>query len=58
LKALVAEHAVATASEWANAMLDDWDIWRHRFWQVCPKEMVSRLQRPLNDNADQVVAAE
>jgi glutamate synthase (NADPH) large chain len=58
LKALIAEHAVATASEWANALLDDWQIWRDRFWQVCPKEMLTRLERPLNDNADQVVAAE
>ena len=58
LKALIAEHAVATASEWANAVLDDWHVWRNRFWQICPKEMVSRLERPLNDNAEQVVAAE
>ena len=58
LKALIAEHAVATASAWANTLLDDWHIWRERFWQVCPREMVSRLDHPLNDNAEQVVAAE
>ena len=58
LKALIAEHAVATASDWANALLDDWHLWRDRFWQVCPKEMVSRLDHPLNDNSAEVVAAE
>jgi glutamate synthase (NADPH/NADH) large chain len=58
LKALIAEHAVATASEWANTVLDDWHLWRDRFWQVCPKEMVSRLDHPLNDNSAEVVAAE
>jgi len=58
LKALIAEHAVATGSGWANAVLDDWDTWRGHFWQVCPKEMLPRLERPLNDNAEQVVAAE
>ena len=31
--------------------LSDWDRWRHRFWQVCPKEMLTRLAQPLNDTA-------
>lgn len=49
LKALIAEHAVATDSKWSNIILDDWDRWRGHFWQVCPKEMVSRLEHPLSD---------
>jgi len=57
-KSLIAEHAVATGSGWANAVLDDWETWRDRIWQVCPKEMLSRLDRPLNDADAEMVAAE
>jgi len=57
-KSLIAEHAVATSSGWANAALDDWETWRDRIWQVCPKEMLSRLDRPLNDADAEMVAAE
>ncbi|WP_136163599.1 glutamate synthase large subunit [Sphingomonas flavalba] len=55
-RALIAEHAVATESAWAHAILDDWHRWRDRFWQVCPKEMLSRLDQPLNDGAEAVAA--
>ncbi|EQB32939.1 glutamate synthase large subunit [Sphingobium ummariense] len=58
LKALIAQHAVATDSRWSNSILDDWDRWRRYFWQVCPKEMVNRLAHPLSDAPAQVVAAE
>jgi glutamate synthase (NADPH/NADH) large chain len=60
LKALIAQHAVKTDSRWSNAILDDWDRWRDRFWQIVPKEMLERLEHPLDDNADDVemVAAE
>ncbi len=57
LKALIAEHAVRTDSRWSHTILDDWDRWRGHFWQVCPKEMLSRLQHPLSD-AEAAVAAE
>jgi glutamate synthase (NADPH/NADH) large chain len=57
LKALIAEHAVATDSNWSNTILDDWDRWRGHFWQVCPKEMLSRLEYPLSDT-EAAVAAE
>jgi glutamate synthase (NADPH/NADH) large chain len=57
-KALIAEHAVATGSGWANAVLDDWHMWRERIWQVCPREMLSRLEHPLSDHVAEVVAAE
>jgi glutamate synthase (NADPH/NADH) large chain len=57
-KSLIAEHAVMTDSKWANAILDDWDRWRLRMWQVCPKEMLTRLDHPLSDAEPEVVAAE
>jgi len=57
-KGLIAEHANATGSKWSNAMLDDWDRWKDAFWQVCPKEMLSRLPAPLEAGAAELVAAE
>jgi glutamate synthase (NADPH) large chain len=56
LRALIAEHATVTDSKWANTLLDDWDIWRGRFWQVVPKEMLSRLDVPLSDEQDAIAA--
>jgi glutamate synthase (NADPH/NADH) large chain len=50
LKALIAEHAVATDSRWANTILDDWARYAPLFWQVCPREMLSRLEHPLDDS--------
>ena len=57
LKALIAEHAAATDSQWSNSILEDWERRRGEFWQVCPKEMLSRLAHPLSD-AIATVAAE
>ena len=51
LKALVEAHHKTTDSNWSETILRDWDRWRERFWQVCPKEMVSRLEHPLSDAA-------
>ena len=46
LKELVEDHARATGSKWSAEVLADWDRWRDQFWQVCPKEMLSRLTLP------------
>jgi glutamate synthase (NADPH) large chain len=56
LKALIAEHAEATDSQWSNSILDDWDRRRGEFWQVCPKEMLARLDQPLSDAVASVAA--
>jgi glutamate synthase (NADPH/NADH) large chain len=58
LKALIAEHAVATGSKWADEILDNWGRYRKQVWQVCPKEMIGRLEHPLEDAATEVAAAE
>jgi glutamate synthase (NADPH/NADH) large chain len=58
LKALVEEHASRTDNKWAKRILQDWDRRRGDFWQVCPREMLSRLSEPLNDNEAVVAAAE
>ena len=58
VKALIAEHAIATDSKWSHAILDDWDRTKHAFWQICPKEMLSRISHPLSDTEAEMVAAE
>ncbi len=57
LKALVMAHAHSTDSKWSRSIIDDWDRRRGEFWQVCPKEMLSRLAQPLSDR-DVLEAAE
>ncbi|MCX7585921.1 glutamate synthase large subunit [Phenylobacterium sp. 58.2.17] len=47
LKALVEEHARETGSALAETILRDWDRHLSKFWQVVPKEMVHRLDKPL-----------
>lgn len=43
-------HAKATDSPWSKSIVEDWDHLRGSFWQICPKEMISRLAHPLSDN--------
>ena len=57
LRALVQAHHNATDSKWSGGILNDWDRVRGHFWQVVPKEMLSRLPYPLDD-APELVAAE
>jgi glutamate synthase (NADPH) large chain len=57
LRGMIEQHAAATSSKWSAEILADWDLWQGRFWQICPKEMLSRLAHPLSDAAE-VQAAE
>ena len=57
LRALVAEHASVTDSRWSRGLLDDWQRTVGAFWQVVPREMLSRLSHPLDD-AETLEAAE
>jgi glutamate synthase (NADPH/NADH) large chain len=47
LKSLIREHVAETQSAWADSLLHDWDRALKRFWQVVPKEMLSRLEHPV-----------
>ena len=49
LQALVREHVEATDSKWSRGLLDDWERSLGRFWQVVPREMLTRLPHPLDD---------
>ena len=55
LKALVEEHARETGSLRAEELLRDWDRSLAEVWQVCPKEMVGRLDHALE--AEEAVMA-
>jgi glutamate synthase (NADPH/NADH) large chain len=50
-------HARVTDSKWSRGLLEDWDRAVGDFWQVVPKEMLTRLAHPLDD-AVELVAAE
>ncbi len=56
LKSLIEAHAAATDSAWSKSILDDWDLRRGEFWQICPKEMLTRLAVPLSDTETAVAA--
>ena len=52
LLSLIEEHAAETGSRHAKRILQQWDVERDRFWQICPNEMVPRLKHPLRDTAE------
>ncbi len=62
LRDLVEQHRVATDSKWSAGILEDWNKARGKFWQVVPREMLTRLSHPLSDRVSEpegeVVAAE
>src|SRR5262249_3703897 len=57
LKALGQEHVHETGSRYAARLLNDWNRELGNFWQVVPKEMLSRLAHPLGDAPAATVAA-
>ncbi|HYD29828.1 MAG TPA: glutamate synthase large subunit [Azospirillaceae bacterium] len=44
---LIEQHVAETQSQFAGQLLNDWTLVRHKFWQVVPKEMLSRLEIPV-----------
>ncbi|WP_439540936.1 glutamate synthase large subunit [Sphingomonas sp.] len=56
LKNLITDHAEATDSKWSRGLIEDWDRVRGKFWQVVPKEMLTRLAHPLDDSVEMVAA--
>ena len=47
LRNLIEEHVRETQSLYALNLLSAWDEARLQFWQVCPREMMDRLEVPL-----------
>lgn len=56
LRGLVEAHAEATDSKWSQGILEDWHRAIGHFWQVVPKEMLTRLSHPLDDTVEAVAA--
>ena len=56
LEELIETHLAETGSPLAADILRNWDEALPRFLQVCPKEMVRRLEHPLSDAAQAVPA--
>jgi glutamate synthase (NADPH/NADH) large chain len=56
LRSMVEAHAEATDSEWSKSLLEEWDRALGHFWQVVPKEMLTRLAHPLDDSEEAVAA--
>lgn len=50
-KNLIERHANKTGSVFSKSLLAEWDLERGKFWQIVPKEMLTRLQFPLKDAA-------
>jgi len=49
LHSLIKEHVQETGSLRGETILNDWKRELSKFWQICPKEMVARLEQPLNN---------
>jgi len=49
LRSLVEEHRAESNSAFAARLLAQWEVELPRFWQVVPKEMLTRLEAPLTD---------
>jgi glutamate synthase (NADPH/NADH) large chain len=48
LKDLIVEHVKETRSPKANQILLNWSEEKHKFLQICPKEMLPNLKHPLS----------
>ena len=53
VKSLIAEHVAETQSRFAQRLINDWTLEHDRFWQIAPKEMLSRLPQPLSDREEE-----
>ncbi|MET0182734.1 MAG: glutamate synthase large subunit [Caulobacterales bacterium] len=58
LKTAIETHVMMTGSLHGADILKNWDLTRDQFVQICPKEMLARLQHALEDTPPEAVAAE
>ena len=49
---LVREHHSETQTRFSERLLADWTLEAGKFWQICPKEMVARIEHPLSDQTE------
>ena len=48
LHSLISKHVEETDSEYAKKILYDWDLSQKDFYQICPKEMLDKLENPIS----------
>ncbi|GGX38862.1 glutamate synthase [Tateyamaria omphalii] len=48
LEALLERHLEETGSAKAATLLQHWDVEQHNFLQICPKEMLGKLEHPIS----------
>ncbi|KHQ52752.1 glutamate synthase large subunit [Mameliella alba] len=58
LKGLIERHVEETASRKGKDILQNWDLEKDHFVQVCPKEMLNKISHPLGIEGDLAVPAE
>lgn len=58
LKGLIQRHVEETASRKGKDILQNWDLEKDNFVQVCPKEMLDKISHPLGIEGDLAVPAE
>tara|TARA_Y100001970_G_scaffold294354_1_gene451352 strand:+ start:32903 stop:37453 length:4551 start_codon:yes stop_codon:yes gene_type:complete len=49
-KNLVHEHFLECGSRFSEDLIVNWDLEVGNFWQICPKEMIDKLEFPLNSH--------
>ncbi|ASP18913.1 glutamate synthase [NADPH] large chain [Antarctobacter heliothermus] len=58
LKGLTERHMQETGSRKATDILQNWDLEKAHFMQICPKEMLDKIPHPLGIEGDLAVPAE
>ena len=48
MKGLVSEHVIETGSDLSKKIIDNFDEELNNFVQVCPKEMLDKLNNPIS----------
>ena len=56
LEALIERHLEETSSAKAADLLQHWDLEKHNFLQICPKEMLVHIPHPLSLEQDAIPA--
>lgn len=49
LLGMIQKHCETTGSAYAESILENWEENRLLFYQICPKEMIDRLEHPIMD---------
>ena len=48
LYSLIQRHIEETHSDYAKKILNDWELAKEQFYQICPKEMLDKLDNPIS----------